>query len=65
MLSSGEASLNKNEKIREKFPIRLDPPPSDNSEYFEFQKLLKNFDPGANSEMFEIENILTAADPLG
>ena len=67
MLSSGEASLNKNEKIREKFPIRLDPPPSDNSEYFEFQKLLKNSIPppfGPNSEMFEIENLSTAADPL-
>ena len=64
----GEASLKKNGKIWEKFPIRLEPhPPSDNSELFEFQKLLKNSDPplGPNSEKFEIENILTAADPLG
>ena len=43
------------------------PPPSDNSELFEFQKLLKNSDPppGPNSEMFEIQNISMAADPLG
>ena len=63
----GEPSLKKNGKIWEKFLIRLDPPPSDNSEYFEFQKLLKNSDPpslGLNSEMFEIENISKAADPL-
>ena len=45
-VSLGEASLKKNGKILEKFPIRLDPPPpSDNSELFEFQKLLKNSDP--------------------
>ena len=37
----GRRHLKKNGKIWEKFPIRLDPPPSDNSEYFEFQKLLK------------------------
>ena len=35
----------KNGKIWGKFPIRLDPPPSDNSELFEFQKFLKTSAP--------------------
>ena len=43
------------------------PPPSDNSELFEFQKLLKNSNPplGPNSEIIKIQNISMAADPLG
>ena len=45
------AITKKNGKIWEKFPIRLDPPPSDNSEYFEFQKLLKNSDPPPSDQI--------------
>ena len=38
----GAITKKKNGKIWEKFPIRLDPPPpSDNSELFEFQNFLK------------------------
>ena len=63
----GEPSLKKTGKFGKNSQLGLTPPPSDNSEYFEFQKLLKNSDPplGPNSEKFEIENISTAADPLG
>ena len=65
----GEASLKKTGKFGKNSQLGLTPPPpSDNSELFEFQKLLKNSDPpplGPNSEMFEIQNISMAADPLG
>ena len=61
-LVKGEASLKKNGKIWEKFPIRLDPLPSDNSELFEFQKFLKTSEPppplGSNSELFDFQTFL-------
>ena len=54
------AITKKNGKIWEKFPIRLGPPPSDNSELFEFQNFLKTSDPplGSNSELFEFQTFL-------
>ena len=54
------AIIKKNGKIWGNFPIRLDPPPSDNSELLYADPPL-----GTNSDIFEIENNLIAADSLG
>ena len=52
-VSKGSHYIN-NGKIWEKFPIRLDPHPSDISDFLEFQKFLKKADPPSpQSERFQ------------
>ena len=46
----------KNGKIWDKFPIRLDPPPSDNSDIFEFQTFLKNINPPSRNKFRHVWN---------
>ena len=45
LLLLGEASLKKNGKKRDNVSFRVDPPPSDNWDIFEFETFLKNDDP--------------------
>ena len=52
------AITKKNGKNWEKFPISLDPPPSDNSELFEFQKFLIKV-------IFELGTEESLAAPVG
>ena len=51
---------------RENLGTNRPPPPSDISDFFEFQTYQKNADPsplGSISDIFEFENILMAEDP--